>query len=319
MSKPPFKTVLNALADTSTAFPNRYLAQFSDLTPLDLADLAARWPELPTNRKRSLLGKLVDLYQEDTLLSFEALAATLLSDPDEQIRAHSLRLLTDSADTHLLPRLVEMIERDPSSEVRIRAAEVLSGFVELGELDELPEETARFVEDSLLGLAQVEQADLQRAALEALGYSSRPEVAALIESAYARHDPKWVASALFAMARSASQHWEELVLARLDDRNIQVRRNAVQAAGELRLESARRFLLDLLEEEEDDEVFAAAIWSLSQIGGEDVRITLETLLDQAEDDDIIEFIEEAIENLDFTEELNSFDLLSLDPDDDPQK
>ena len=53
-----------------------------------------------------------------------------------------------------------------------------------------------------------------------------------------------------------------------------------------------------------------------QIGGEDARLYLLNLLEQTEDEDAVEFLEDAIENLDFNEELNSFDLMSLDEDED---
>ena len=59
----------------------------------------------------------------------------------------------------------------------------------------------------------------------------------------------------------------------------------------------------------------AAIWSLSQIGGEDARTYIEALLDQTEDDDDqIEFLEEALDNLSFTEDLDRFELMAIDPD-----
>jgi hypothetical protein len=71
----------------------------------------------------------------------------------------------------------------------------------------------------------------------------------------------------------------------------------------------------MFDDEEDDDVISAIIWSLSNIGGEEVRIYLLNLLDQAEgDDDLTEFLEDALSNLDFTEELERFDLMSLDED-----
>jgi hypothetical protein len=70
----------------------------------------------------------------------------------------------------------------------------------------------------------------------------------------------------------------------------------------------------MLEDETDDDVFQAIIWSLSQIGGEDVRTYLETLLADAEDDDVIEYLEDALANLSFTEDMEQFDLLAVDPD-----
>ena len=75
----------------------------------------------------------------------------------------------------------------------------------------------------------------------------------------------------------------------------------------------------MLEEEDEDQVSSAAIWSLSQIGGEDVRVYIQGLLDVAEEDEVVEFLEEALENLDFTDELDRFDLLAVDPDTDPDE
>jgi hypothetical protein len=70
----------------------------------------------------------------------------------------------------------------------------------------------------------------------------------------------------------------------------------------------------MLEDEADDDVFQAIIWSLSQIGGEDVRTYLQALLAEAEDDEQVDFIDEALTNLSFTEDMEEFDLLAFDPD-----
>jgi HEAT repeat protein len=156
-------------------------------------------------------------------------------------------------------------------------------------------------------------------AVEALGYSSRPEVAALIRNAYSQHDPQWVASALFAMGRSADpDHWQDDVLYSLDHDNLDIRLAAVEAAGQLPLESARPALLSALETEDNEDIYHAIIWSLSQIGGEDVQIVLYNLADATEDDGLAEFIEEALENLTFTDDLSRYDLLAFNPDE-PEK
>jgi hypothetical protein len=43
------------------------------------------------------------------------------------------------------------------------------------------------------------------------------------------------------------------------------------------------------------------------------------LIEKTEDEDIVEFLEDALVNLDFLQELNKFDLLSLDDLDDEDK
>ena len=197
---------------------------------------------------------------------------------------------------------------------------MLGEYVILGELEELNETVRHRIEDALLAIvSSKEDNQLRRRALEAIGYSSRLEAEAVIKAAFKRENPEWVASALTAMGRSSDSQWEEQVITKLVDEDLRIRKAAVQAAGELRLSDAREILLSRLEEEDDDDVMAATIWSLSQIGGEDVRTYLEALLDKTEDEDenedLLELIENALENLTFTEDLERFELLALDPDD----
>jgi HEAT repeat protein len=161
-----------------------------------------------------------------------------------------------------------------------------------------------------------ESLSLRRAAVEALGYSSRPEAETLIRSAFKREDPEWQASALIAMGRSNDEGWKDETIGALYHEDARVRLAAVRAAGELSLPEARLILLKFLEEGDEEEIARAAVWSLSEIGGEDVRVYLLNLQDQTEDEDLSNFIEDALENLDFTEELASFDLMTLDDEDD---
>jgi HEAT repeat protein len=121
-------------------------------------------------------------------------------------------------------------------------------------------------------------------------------------------------SALFAMGRSSNERWKKQVLSKLHTPNDDIRSEAIHAAGELELASARPVLLDMLEDEEDMELRRELIWALSKIGGEGVRDRLEEILDAEKDDEEADFIEEAIDNLTFTEDMAQFDLFDLDPD-----
>ena len=314
--KTPFPTVLKALANQDANFPARFLALFSDLGPADLNALAKVWPQVNVNRKRNLLRDLNNAYRDDDLLSYHEVAKLFIEDPDPLVRAQAVRLLEETGDVRLLPRLVEIGQHDPDVSVRTETATVLGEFVELGELDGIPRSQKEQVEEILLRDVREEQnAHLQRAALESLGYSSRPEVAALLENAFERPDPLWTASALLAISRSADARWQDQVIVSLSHEDTQVRLVAAQAAGELELKAARQTLLGMLEEEDDDEVLEAVIWSLSQIGGEDVRTYLQAMLDAAEDEEQVGFLEDALTNLAFTEDLEGFDLMAYDPDD----
>lgn len=310
-----FQTVLDALLDTKKDFPRRYLTLFSDIGTLELKTLQDVWPRIGLSRKLSLLEGLESLAEEDTLVFFDDFAKPLLKDPEAGVRVHALRLLSESEDAKLPPQILVMLKEDEDVNVRAQAAYTLGYFVALGELEEIPESAYSQIKTGLLESARGEdQTRVRRQALESLGFASDEEVVKLIESALNKRDPDWEVSALIAMGRSADERWEEEVLRGLTDEDNRIRLAAVQAAGNLNLRSARAILLRLLEEEDDDDVTAAAIWSLSQIGGEDVRTYLESLLDQSEDEEQTEFLEEALDNLAFTEDLDRFELLAFDPD-----
>lgn len=310
-----FQTVLDALLDTKRDFPRRYLNLFSDMGTLELQTLQDVWPRVGLSRKLSLLEELESLAEEDTLVSFDDFARSLLHDPHAAVRIHALRLLHESADVKLIPPIVDLLQHDADANVRAEAAASLSYFMALGELEEIPETAYSRVQTGLLNSALgEEETRVKRHALESLGFSSDAEVVKLIESALNKRDSEWQTSALIAMGRSADDRWEEEVLLGLTDADSRVRMAAVQAAGNLALKSARTILLRMLEEEDDDDVTGSVIWSLSQIGGEDVRTYLENLLDMTEDEDQAEFLEEALDNLSFTEDLDRFELMSFNPD-----
>ena len=313
-----FKTVLEALLDDSRPFPAAYLHLFSDLSPVRTQALVDVWPKVNPERRRNVLSDLEELADNDTLVSFVEIGRLALDDQDAMVRALGIRLLWEAEDTRLVPIFIKMLENDPDQAVRATAANGLGAYVYLGEIENLPNGMLESIENILFKVVNAaDQPDIvKRRALESLGYSSRSEVPALIKSAYNIGSPDWLESALFAMGRSADQSYGPAIIKQLDHANPDVQYEAVRAAGELQLEIARPILLAYLEEGEDDDVRTAAIWSLSQIGGEGVRLALEGLLDETEDDEELEIIEEALDNLTFTEDMAIFDLFDVDMGDD---
>lgn len=311
-----FQAVLDRLLDPKKDIPDSHFQRYSDLDPQSLQLFLDAWPRLKFSRKLLLLDGLLSRLDSDTLVSYEEIGRALLNDADGEVRARAIGLLAESDDPRLVDKLINIFLNDADLAPRMEAARLLGEFVLLGELEELDEILLHKTEDALISVARGEDNPLlRRRALESLGYSSRDEMVNIIETAFERADPAWVASALRAMGRSHDNRWDEDVISKLLDPDSRVRFAAVEAAGELSIEQAGPIMLQMLEdEEEEDDVLAAAIWSLSQIGGEDVRYTLLSMLDQAQDEDLIEYLEDALENLDFNEELNRFDLFSLNED-----
>ncbi len=312
----PFKQVIEDLLNNDKPFSPIHLHRFSDIDPADLAAVRIAWPKVDANRRLALLQDLEDLADSDTLVSFEDLARFALDDTDPRVRAVAIRLLWESEDARLIPIFIKMMRSDPDETVRATAGSALGLFVYLGEVEDISDEKRKQVEESLLSVYQGQDKPIvRRRALEALGYSSREEVPAFLEAAYSSKDKDWLASALFAMGRSADERWEKQVLAMLDHPEPDVRLEAIRAAGELELNEARKPLLELFREEDDLDIDlrSAAIWSLSQIGGEGVRELFEKLVDDTDDEDEEFIIEEAIDNLNFKEGTGGFGMFDLIP------
>lgn len=310
-----FDDVIAALRDEAKPFPGRYLYRLSALEGEDLGFFRRVWFDLSTQRRLGLLQDLETLAESNTVMHFDAVNEVALEDEDPQVRETAIRALWSSEQEKLLPRFFDLMENDASADVRAQAAAALGRFVYLGEVGKVSGDSAEQVETRLLkALDNDDDPLVQRRALESLGYSSRPEVADLIEKAYSEDDNDWIASALYAMGRSADDRWAPLIVERLRDPNIEVTREAARAAGELELSDALQTLAELLQDE-DSELRLAAAWSLSQIGGEGVEDALEELLERTTDEDEIDLIEDAIENLAFTHEMADMNILDFSPED----
>lgn len=307
----PITKLIDALLDEDTPFHPRYLNRLSDLGPEDVALFADAWLKVSLRRREALLEDLVEIHMADDLLCFEEVARIGLKDKNPSVRLRAIRILREYELVDLLPTFQTMAERDPDTDVRAEAVSALGMYIYMGEVEDISLAKLHRVEGCLLSLlSSQEPALVKRRALESMGFSSREEVPGFIEKAYASEDMDWVITSLFAMGRSANSHWYPQVLKMLTHPHAGVRAEAASAAGELEIKSARRLLLELLEDSDMD-VRMAAIWALSQIGGLGVRKALENLLETTEIDEESQQIENALENLDFTEEMQDLALLDI--------
>jgi HEAT repeat protein len=315
-----FTAVLAALQDTDQPFPAKYLTSFSDLHAHHKRELMQVWNNIPPLRKVGILEDLEDLLENDTLLNFDELAKSIIKDEDPRVRIIAIRLLWECEDARIIPELVELMRDDLDEAVRATAAALIGKFVLLGELDRIKDEFRIVVVKHLLEVVQgTDSAMVRQQALESLGYSSHPSVVELIKKAFESNDPLWTASALCAMGRSADELWEPAVLAKLESPIFEVQYEAIRAAGELELGSSRDTLISLLDQDLDDELHFAAIWSLAQIGGDEVKEKFEGLLETSTSEDEIELLEKALENLEdsFFDELDFMSLSEREKNQDP--
>ena len=308
-SNSQINTVLQALLDNSQLFPAKLVPFFSDISHADLEQVIKIWPEVALKRKSNLLADLKDMMEADTMLSCDGLAKFALNDGFPEVRCGAISLLSECDDPKLTTLFGEMLENDESELVQTAAAAALGKFVLLGELKEIPHNAAeRTIKSLTLKLNSQPSKELHQELLKSLAYSSRPEIAPMIETAFKNPDPSWQLAAIISMGRSADDRWEKSILQMIQSENPDFKSEAIKAAGELELSSAREILLQMLEDEDDDtELRLNVIWALSKIGGDNVKSVLQRILDNTADDEEVEVIELALEELNFSSKLQDLD------------
>ena len=307
----PFQKLLDALENIDEIFPPGFIYRLSDLSKNEIEQLNEVWEKIPLQRKQALMEDVEELCSQDMMLSFVDLGLLALKDKDHKVRLQAVKTLWEYDDFQLIPVFIERVEKDNDNEVRSAAIGALGKYVFFGEIEELPEATFREIEEILLHVMEGNDTPVvRRAALESLGFSSRSEVTNLIKDAYASDENKWVASALFAMARSANPKWQEQVMEMLDSIHPTLRCEAALAAGELELTEAVPQLIELLDDP-DQNTRHNSIWALSQIATEGIYEILNQLYEETDDEREAEFILDAIDNLEFNQELQMLPLLDL--------
>ena len=310
ISSPNLKSVLQALLDNSQLFPEKLLPFFSDISCGDLDQVKKIWPEITLERKISLLADLEEMMGADTKLSCDETAKFALTDEFPEVRAAAIALLGECDDPKLVVTFCDLLENDENDLVQIAAAEALGKYVLLGELEEIP---AKAYEMSLKALTNKLTAhpskELHQELVKSLAYSSQPEITPLIENAFKNPDPSWQLTAVIAMGRSADNRWEKPILQIIESGSPDLLMEAITAAGELELTSAREPLFQFLEDEEDDaELRALIILALAKIGGDTVKSVLQRLMEETEDDEEAEIIAMALDELDSSSDLPDLDI-----------
>jgi HEAT repeat protein len=302
--------VLSALLNKDQLFPSKLHPFFSDIASSDLEEIKKIWPKITLERRISLLSELEEMMDEDTLLCCDGLGKFALSDDFPEVRVAAISLLGECDDPKLARIYIDMLENDDSESVQISAAEALGKYVLLGELEEIPSSTSEQSFEALTSkLKSKPSKELQQELLKSLAYSSKPEISPMIETAFMNPDASWQLAAIISMGRSADDRWEKPILRMIESENPEYQNEAIKAAGELSLSSARMMLVQLLENEVDDmELRFNAIWALSKIGGDNVKSVLQQILEETADDEEAQIIETALEELDFYSELPDLDI-----------
>ena len=312
-----FEIVVKALLDKDKVFPPKLLYRLSNLNENELTSLFKIWETITPGRRLSLLEDLENLSEIDFLLSYNSVFKNAITDPEPKVQQVAIRALWECEDPSLINKFIEILESDQSIDTHAQAVSGLGRFVYLGEVNEISTERKKQVEKKIFNILEDESTPdkIRQFALESIGYSSIAKVESIIEMGYENGSQEWKQSALIAMGRSGERRWGPFIVENLDSIDEATQLAAIKAAGEIALSEAKSYLLELLDDYNDD-VRYSAIWALSEIGGDGILNKIENLLQECDDEEEIEILEKALENLEFNEDIADFDFFDFSDDDD---
>ena len=278
------------------------LVQLSGLSRAGVAEVIAALARSPVERRRDLIDRMIELAEDNIELDFTPVLRASLRDRDAEVRAKSAHGLWDSEDRTIVRPLIDLLLKDPSSDVREAAATALARFAELAGEGKLVRRDAQRISDALLLV--VERADegieIRRRAIEALASFDSDRVRSVIEDAYSHSDARLRQSAIFAMGRSSEARWLPTVIKEMRNPDAAVRYEAAIACGYLGEDDTLPYLISLLNDD-DSQVQLAAVRSLGVIGGDLARRALAQAMKRG-DDAIEEAAEEALASIDFDDD-----------------
>jgi HEAT repeat protein len=295
---------LTRLQDESAPLPDGLLETLSDLDRSGREAFQVVWSRLSPERRKQLVTALIALAEDNVSVDFKFILRLSLDDPDAEIRARALSGLWEDESPTFTGRLLRLLNEDPAEEVRAEAAGALGQFVLMGEMGQLEMSLAFAVQETLLRVYNNpnEATEVRRHALESLAFSSDAAIRDVIDAAYRNGDDRMMASAIFAMGRTADPHWQRIIVNELSSSNAEFRYEAARAAGELELVEAVHALDEVAHSDSDEQVRKMAIRALGQIGGNEARRVLETLDETEGDEDVREAVAEALDELAFLED-----------------
>ena len=162
--------LLTDLTDLEKPVTYSGLLQLSDLPVEGLTELKTVWSNLPTERRRETVRKLIELADDNVEFDFSSIFKSCLTDGDDAIREMAAKGLWEAEDRALIRPLVKLLENDTCAEVRASAAMSLKNFAVMAQNGKLLSRDGDRIRRALLAVVNspTEDIDVRRRAIEAV-------------------------------------------------------------------------------------------------------------------------------------------------------
>jgi HEAT repeat protein len=289
---------MNELADPANDVTSAGLEQLSGLAGGDEKVFKGAWGAIPTERRRDLIGRLVDIADDNAELDYHTVFCHALSDEDPVVREHAPSGLWETNDRRTIPLLITRLEDDPVDEVRAAAAQALSHFAVLADSGKLvPRDLTRIWEALKASVDdEDEPITVRRRSLESIASFRTPEVRSWIQWGFDHPESMMRQSAIFAMGRSGDLAWMEIVIGEMESDDPAMRYEAANAAHEFGEEEALPALSDLVHDI-DAQVSLSALHAIAGIGGAKAKSLLRAYANSSDDPVVQEAAAESLEIL----------------------
>ena len=292
------ESVISAIRQDPGNVTAAALAELSDPDRDELGQVIDTLRDIDFEYRRSIVGQLVELAEENVDYVFDRIFMTLMEDEDEEVREAAILGLWESDNRMLIEPLFGRLLFDSEERVRAVAAQSLGRFAVLAELGDLLERDSDRVREGLLDVIRNEQEpsfEVRRRVIEAVSAFTSEEVRELILETYESASETLRASALYAMGQNADTSWLTYIREEMESESEEVRFEAAGAAGRMgdeRLIPA----LARMGMEENTEIQGAVVTALSAIGGPAAQRVLRRFL-QHSDENFRELALDALESM----------------------
>ncbi len=310
----PFPQILDALKnDQSVHMPHLY--RLSDMDTAEAHAFQAQWPTFPEERRRLIARHLAEISAENYLVDFEQAFSLFLADQSAPVRQAALDGLWDSTNVRHVAPILRLLETDEDNDVRARGAHTLGNYTFQSLCGLMPDHVAGMILPALLRVLESPEtaAIVRRSALESASYADDKRIDTFILDAYNHGDYHMQISALNAMGINGALRWLPTILDELESPYEEMRLAAIRAAGHIGDVQAINQLVRLIEEDEY-EIQAAAVEALAAIGGDVAERILIDMLEDPDMESLYEIIEEALDDVSWSNMLDDYPLFDLDPD-----
>ena len=301
------KQILEEMVNEDRIVKPSSLSQLSGLSSSDVGLISTIWEKFNPNLRIEFLKLMLGMAEENVELNFNPVFKLALKDDSPEVRETAIMGLWECEERSLLSIYINLLQGDPSEEVRSAAALGLRKFVILAESNKLLTSDTTRVRETLMGIvnSSTESLDVKRRAIEALSPFSDESIKELIRWAYQHESPKMRESAVFSMGFNSDPTWVPIVINEFSNSDPAMRYEAVCASGRIGEEIVIPQLVTLLEDD-DLQVRLSTITALGFIGGSLAKRVLVNCLNH-EDESVLETTQAALEALEANEDPLAFE------------